>query len=104
MRATMASAANPPKTPIRKDTIFSRRQIENLIAEGRSIVIVDGRVLKIDAFQDYHPGGDKVIKHMIGRDATDEVNAYKSPNCELRVSLADRSSLVDYIPKKLVDT
>ena len=60
----------------RKDTVYSRRQIEGLIADGRTIIIVDGKVLKVDAWLKFHPGGDKAIKHMVGRDATDEVNAY----------------------------
>ena len=46
-----------------------------MIADGRSVIIVDGKVLKVDAWLKYHPGGDIAIKHMIGRDATDEVNA-----------------------------
>jgi delta8-fatty-acid desaturase len=57
----------------RKSRIYSRREIEALISSGRSIVIVDQKVLKVDAWLPYHPGGDKAIKHMIGRDATDEV-------------------------------
>lgn len=63
-----------PKNP-RSPTILSRRQIEGLIADGRSIIIVDQKVLKVDAWMKYHPGGDKAIMHMVGRDATDEVNA-----------------------------
>ena len=55
--------------------LLSRRQVEGLIAEGRAIIIVDHTVLKVDPWLKYHPGGDKAIKHMIGRDATDEVNA-----------------------------
>lgn len=62
----------------RKSKIFSRREIEALIANGRSIVIVDNKVLKVDAWLPYHPGGDKAIRHMIGRDATDEVYRYVS--------------------------
>ncbi|TGO29586.1 hypothetical protein BPAE_0013g00380 [Botrytis paeoniae] len=61
-----------------KEKIISRRQVEGLIADGRSIIIVDQAVLKVDAWMKYHPGGDKAIKHMIGRDATDEVNALHS--------------------------
>ena len=60
----------------RKFKIISRREVEALIADGRSIVIVDNKVLKVDAWLPYHPGGDKAIKHMIGRDATDEVHRY----------------------------
>ena len=63
---------------IRKDTLFSRRQIEALIAEGRSIIIKDGKVLKVDAWLPYHPGGEKAIMHMVGKDATDEVHALHS--------------------------
>jgi len=56
--------------------LFSPREVEALIAEGRSIIIVDQHVLKVDAWLPYHPGGDKAIQHMVGRDATDEVNGF----------------------------
>lgn len=62
----------------RKERVLSRRRIEGLIADGRSIIVVDGKVLKVDAYRKFHPGGEKVIMHMVGRDATDEVNAYVS--------------------------
>jgi len=51
-----------------------------LIAEGRSVIIVDQHVLKVDAWLKYHPGGDKAIAHMVGRDATDEVTVFVSPH------------------------
>jgi delta8-fatty-acid desaturase len=57
----------------RKVRVYSRGEVEALIASGRSIVIVDNKVLKVDAWLPYHPGGDKAIQHMVGRDATDEV-------------------------------
>ncbi len=63
----------------RVETILSRRYIEGTIAEGKKIIIVDGCVLRVDAWLKYHPGGDKAILHMVGRDATDEVNAYVDP-------------------------
>lgn len=61
-----------------KDRVWSRREIEGLIAEGRKIVILDGRVIKADAWLPYHPGGDKAILHMVGRDGTDEIRALHS--------------------------
>ncbi|KAL9121240.1 MAG: hypothetical protein Q9187_002205 [Circinaria calcarea] len=82
---------------------MSRRKIEGLIAEGRAIIIVDGKVLKVylvtliktgrnltlgrqvDTWLRYYPGGDKAIMHMVGRDATDEVNALHSPEAQLRM-------------------
>ena len=62
----------------RKEVILTRRQVGGMIADGRTIIIVEGRVIKADAWLRYHPGGDKAIMHMVGRDATDEVNAYGS--------------------------
>lgn len=59
--------------------VLSRRQIEGLIADGRSIFILDQYVFKADPWLQYHPGGDKAILHMVGRDATDEVTALVSP-------------------------
>ncbi|KAL8959166.1 MAG: hypothetical protein Q9193_003920 [Seirophora villosa] len=59
-----------------KDVVLTRRQIEGLIADGKTIVIVDGKALKLDAWLEYHPGGDKSIKHVVGRDATDEINGH----------------------------
>ncbi|KAK6434464.1 hypothetical protein LTR95_009353 [Oleoguttula sp. CCFEE 5521] len=61
-----------------RDRIVSRDDVEHLIANGRKILIVDGAVLKIDAWLPYHPGGDKAILHMVGRDASLEVHAFHS--------------------------
>lgn len=59
----------------RKEAPYTRRQVEHLISQGRKIILVDGNVLKVDSWLRFHPGGDKAIMHMVGRDATDEVNA-----------------------------
>ena len=59
-----------------KNRILNWRQIESLIAAGHSIVIIDDKVLKVDSWLPFHPGGDKAIQHMVGRDATDEVHRY----------------------------
>ena len=71
---TATAQQSTVKTAERTYPFISRREIEALISEGRHIIIVDQYVLKVDAWVKYHPGGDKAIKHMIGRDATDEVN------------------------------
>lgn len=61
-----------------KDKIFTRREIEGLIADGRKIIILDGQVIKADAWIPFHPGGDKAVLHMVGRDGTDEIRALHS--------------------------
>jgi len=53
---------------------LSPRQVENLVAEGHTIVIYNGYALKLNAWQNKHPGGRLAILHMVGRDATDEIN------------------------------
>ena len=73
--AAMSYDDRPPRPPSQKEVTFSRRQIEGMIADRKTIIIVDGWVLRVDPWLKYHPGGDKAIMHMVGRDATDEVNA-----------------------------
>ncbi|CAI5758598.1 unnamed protein product [Candida verbasci] len=58
--------------------ILSRQDIINLIADGKVIVIYKQHVLNLSSWIKKHPGGDKAVFHMIGRDATDEMNAYHS--------------------------
>ena len=72
--STETAQPSTVKSTERTYPLISRREIEALISEGRHIIIVDQYVLKVDPWVKYHPGGDKAIKHMIGRDATDEVN------------------------------
>ncbi|KAI0388376.1 fatty acid/sphingolipid desaturase [Xylariaceae sp. FL0594] len=57
---------------------LSRREIEGMIADGHLIFLLDQYVIKADAWAPYHPGGDLAIRHMVGRDATDEVTALHS--------------------------
>ncbi|KAI6377136.1 hypothetical protein MCOR25_002633 [Pyricularia grisea] len=77
---TTRQAAEAPGAKAKEKTypLMSRREIEGLIADGRTIFILDGFVLKADAWKQYHPGGDKAMLHMIGRDATDEVTVLHS--------------------------
>ncbi|KAI5806260.1 fatty acid desaturase-domain-containing protein [Geopyxis carbonaria] len=60
------------------EKILSRRHIEGLIADGKAIIIYNDKVLSVNAWLNFHPGGDKAIRHMIGRDATDEINCLHS--------------------------
>lgn len=55
---------------------MSRDDVEIGIAEGRALLIIDQYVVKADPWLAYHPGGDKSILHMVGKDATDEATVY----------------------------
>jgi delta8-fatty-acid desaturase len=76
------SAATLGNAKTKTYRLMSRGEIEALVAEGRSIIIVDQHVLKVDPWLKYHPGGDKAIMHMVGRDATDEVTVLHSPEAK----------------------
>jgi delta8-fatty-acid desaturase len=58
-----------------RDRFLSPRQVEGLIADGQSIVIYSGYALRLDDWLPKHPGGLLPIAHMVGRDATNEINA-----------------------------
>lgn len=58
-----------------RDKVLSPGAIDDLIADGQKIVIMDDYVLKLDGWLDRHPGGRLVILHMVGKDATDEIHA-----------------------------
>ena len=57
--------------------VLSRSTIHQLIAKGHQIVIANTRVLQLDKWLTRHPGGEKTILHMVGRDATDEISGYR---------------------------
>lgn len=62
----------------RQPKILTRTDIIDLIADGRAIIIYKNYVLDLTSWLSKHPGGDKAVHHMIGRDATDEMHAYHS--------------------------
>lgn len=56
--------------------IIAPAEIERQVAQGEPIVIHEGYVLNLGEWIDKHPGGRLAILHMVGRDATDEINMY----------------------------
>ena len=55
-------------------TTLSRETINRWIAQGELIVVYEGCALQLGAWIDRHPGGRLAILHVVGRDATDEIN------------------------------
>jgi len=86
----------------RQRTLLTRPEISDLISKGHNIVIIDNLVLKTDAWLPYHPGGDKAILHMVGRDATNEVRAFHSAEtleCMRRYAIGRvEDGWVDFVP------
>ena len=75
----MADTARPAGAPAQETDkshrLMGRDEIETMIGQGSLVIIYDGYAIKTDAWLPYHPGGDKPILHMVGRDATVEINA-----------------------------
>lgn len=59
---------------MRRIRTFTAAAVEKLLLEGRKIVIMEGYVLQLDGWINHHPGGQLAILHMVGRDATIEIN------------------------------
>lgn len=66
---------HPDNTIMSRDNVLCPRAVQDLIADGHIIVIYDEYVLKLDSWLERHPGGSLAILHMVGKDATDEINA-----------------------------
>jgi cytochrome b involved in lipid metabolism len=71
-----------------RHTVLSPAEISRQIAQGDPVVIYEGYALHLGEWINRHPGGKLAILHMVGRDATDEINMYV---------MRERPSL--YVPK-----
>ena len=74
-RVGLDQATTRPSAVPSRDQIITRRAVEGLIADGHTIVIFDGQVLKLDKWLEKHPGGKLPLLQMIGVDATSEIKA-----------------------------
>ena len=54
--------------------VISPEKVAGLVAQGQTVVIHEGYALHLGEWLDNHPGGRLAILHMVGRDATDEIN------------------------------
>ncbi|KAM9897760.1 hypothetical protein OXX79_006696 [Metschnikowia pulcherrima] len=81
--------------------ILTQQQIESLISEGKVVVIYKNSVLNLTPWLKFHPGGDKAVYHMVGRDATDEMLAYHS---EETISIFNKWKIgeIDYSWKNML--
>lgn len=62
--------------PLEKLKTISRKVLAKRIADGETLVLHRRRIYKLDRWLTNHPGGELAILHFVGRDATDEIEAY----------------------------
>lgn len=65
--------------------LLSREEIAQRICQGALLFIYRSNVINATQWAKYHPGGALAILHFVGRDATDEVEAYHSPSAIARM-------------------
>lgn len=59
--------------------IWTREQVATRILSGETLVILGDKVIRVpDSWLSAHPGGSLAILHFVGRNATDEVEAFHS--------------------------
>jgi len=64
----------------RKTRLLTRSELINRIISGQNLVIYHSLVLDLTRWADKHPGGKLAVLHFVGRDASDEMDAYHSLN------------------------
>jgi delta8-fatty-acid desaturase len=58
---------------------FLRVEVERRILEGETLIVYRGKLLRISqSWLSRHPGGSLSLLHFVGRDASDEIEAYHS--------------------------
>lgn len=71
----------------RESRTWTRDEIAARILDGDNIVIYRGRIIRIPAaWLAAHPGGELAIQHFVGRDASDEVDAFHSDETLKRIN------------------
>jgi sphingolipid 8-(E)-desaturase len=61
---------------LQKLKTLTRHELAKRIADGETLVLHKRRIYKLDRWLANHPGGELAILHFVGRDATDEIEAY----------------------------
>lgn len=56
-----------------REDIIPASEIERRIDAGEVLIVCEGHLLRLDNWLDRHPGGRLAVLHMVGRDATDQI-------------------------------
>ncbi|WWC67214.1 uncharacterized protein I206_101121 [Kwoniella pini CBS 10737] len=65
--------------PKRDLPLLTRPEIAQRICDGQQLIILHSEVLNVSSWSIYHPGGALALLHFVGRDASDEIEAYHCP-------------------------
>lgn len=82
------------------ERVWKRSEIAERIIAGENLVIYQGQVLRIPvSWLNSHPGGALAILHYVGRDATDEIEAFHAAPA-LRLVQIYAAGIVEMSPQE----
>jgi sphingolipid 8-(E)-desaturase len=85
-RATTNPRFPPNAIPAMGKPIWTREQVAARILAGETLFILGNKVIRVpQSWLDAHPGGSLAILHFVGRNATDEVDAFHSEDAMRRI-------------------
>lgn len=102
--ATAMTVPKHVRREARQPKTLTRAQLAERIANGETLVLHRRKIYKLDRWLSSHPGGELAILHFVGRDATDEIEAYHSDDTLSRlmsrfvVGYLDQADWHDYRP------
>ncbi|WVW81389.1 hypothetical protein I302_103381 [Kwoniella bestiolae CBS 10118] len=56
--------------------LLTRPEIAQRICSGQQLIILHSEVINVTSWSPFHPGGALALLHFVGRDASDEIEAY----------------------------
>ena len=83
--AMIPSDGSDPDLKVSTKPVLDRHTIAQRICSGELLFIYHSLVINASAWSAKHPGGVLAILHFVGRDATDEVEAYHSTEAIARL-------------------
>lgn len=82
---TTSPSISETRSKISTKPVLDRHTIAKRVCSGELLFIFHAQVINASAWANHHPGGVLAILHFVGRDATDEVEAYHSPEAIARL-------------------
>ncbi|KAI9490093.1 fatty acid desaturase-domain-containing protein [Zychaea mexicana] len=74
----------PPNTETQTQTFSVRNgltqdEIRERVKSGDALFIFEDKIYKVNRFMNKHPGGELAIRHVLGKDVTDEIRSMHPP-------------------------
>ena len=69
------------------DKLYTKKEVEELVAKGEKLIIFDGKVYDVSYFNN-HPGGQDKLERFNGKDASAKFKGHSEKALKFRESMA----------------